>query len=190
MHDHKTTLSLDVVKSQQRNSTQVAAVAFDTVDVRKEVKELNAKVTDLDGHVATIRSKFLDFRAKAKENHLNLSTQLGFLVDYIRRGDGKKGEGGSSRPQPPPDDQSRPSGGSGNRADDPRKYGGGSLLVSIQLFDISDVEAFSRYNQMLQNIQQLGIYFRSECIHQLGIYFSSEYFQTLATVAFDSIVTI
>ncbi|KZV25593.1 hypothetical protein F511_33977 [Dorcoceras hygrometricum] len=64
------------------------------------------------------------------------------------------------------------------------------LLVSIQLLDISDVEAFSRYNQMLQCIQQLGIYFRSKCIQQLGIYFSSEYFQTLATVAFDSVVTI
>ncbi|KZV46063.1 hypothetical protein F511_29747 [Dorcoceras hygrometricum] len=91
MHDHMTSLSLDVVKSQQRISTQVAAAAFDTVDVRKEVKELNAKVTDLDGHVATIRSELLDFRAKAEENHLNLSTQLGFLVDYIRRGDAKKG---------------------------------------------------------------------------------------------------
>ncbi|KZV54818.1 hypothetical protein F511_38304 [Dorcoceras hygrometricum] len=49
IHDHKTALSLDVVKSHQRISTQVAAAAFDTVDVRKEVKELNAKVTDLDG---------------------------------------------------------------------------------------------------------------------------------------------
>ncbi|KZV53990.1 trans-resveratrol di-O-methyltransferase [Dorcoceras hygrometricum] len=127
MHDHKTARSLDVVKSQQRISTQVVAAAFDTVDVRKEVKELNAKVTDLDGHVATIRSELLDFRAKEEENHLNLSTQLGFLVDCIRRGDAKKGEGGSSRPQPPPDDQNRQSGGSGNRADVPRKYGGGTV---------------------------------------------------------------
>ncbi|KZV57261.1 hypothetical protein F511_16059 [Dorcoceras hygrometricum] len=111
MHDHKTALSLDVVKSQQRIITQVAAATFDTVDVRKEVKELKAKVTDLDGQIATIRSELLDFRAKAEDNHLNLSTQLGFLVDYIRRGDAKKGEGGSSRPQPPPDDQNRPSGG-------------------------------------------------------------------------------
>ncbi|KZV18403.1 hypothetical protein F511_19179 [Dorcoceras hygrometricum] len=108
-------------------AVEVAAAAFDTVDVRKEVKVLNAKVTDLDGQVATIRSELLDFRAKAEENHLNLSTQLAFLVDYIRRGNAKTGEGGSSRPQPPPDDQNRPSGGSGNRADDPRKYGGGTV---------------------------------------------------------------
>ncbi|KZV58109.1 hypothetical protein F511_34450 [Dorcoceras hygrometricum] len=73
--------------------------------------------TDLDGQVATVRSELLDFRAKAEENHLNLSTQLGFLVDYINRGgDAKKGEGGSSsRPQPPPDDQARPSGGRASR---------------------------------------------------------------------------
>ncbi|KZV24592.1 cyclophilin71 [Dorcoceras hygrometricum] len=58
----------------------------------------------------------LYFRAQAQENHLNLSTKLGFLVDYTNRGgDDKNGEGGSSRPQPPPDDQSRPSGGSGSR---------------------------------------------------------------------------
>ncbi|KZV45847.1 alpha/beta hydrolase domain-containing protein 17B [Dorcoceras hygrometricum] len=114
--DHKNLLSLDLKSSQQKLSTQVAAADFDTVDVRKEVKELNAKVTYLDGQVAAIRSELFDFRAKAEENHLNLSTQLGFLVDYINRGgDAKKGEDGSSRPQPPPDDQSRPSGGSGVR---------------------------------------------------------------------------
>ncbi|KZV18705.1 hypothetical protein F511_37068 [Dorcoceras hygrometricum] len=87
MHDHKTALSLDVVKSQHRISTQVAAAAFDNVDVRMEVKELNSKVTDLDEQFATIRSELLDFRAKAEENHNTLSTQLGFLVDYINRGD-------------------------------------------------------------------------------------------------------
>ncbi|KZV51198.1 putative flavin-containing monooxygenase 1 [Dorcoceras hygrometricum] len=43
--------------------------------------------------VATVRSELLDFRAKAEENHLNLSTQLGFLFDYINRGgDDKKGK--------------------------------------------------------------------------------------------------
>ncbi|KZV55364.1 hypothetical protein F511_41000 [Dorcoceras hygrometricum] len=101
--------------SQKKLSTQVASAAFDIVDVRKEVKELDAKVTYLDGQVAAIRNDFLDFRAKAEENNLNLSIQLGFLVDYINRGgDAKKGESGSSQPRPPPDDQSRPSGGSGD----------------------------------------------------------------------------
>ncbi|KZV35392.1 zinc finger family protein [Dorcoceras hygrometricum] len=113
--DLRAVLSLDLSTSQNKLSTQVAATAFDTVDVRKEVKELDDKVTYLDGQVAAIRNDLLDFRAKAEENHLNLSIHLGFLVDYSNRGgDAKKGESGSRQPLPPPDDQSRPSGGSGD----------------------------------------------------------------------------
>ncbi|KZV39568.1 hypothetical protein F511_10821 [Dorcoceras hygrometricum] len=110
MHDQKNLSSLDLKSTHQKLSAQIAYAALDTVDVRKEVKEINAKVTHLDGQVAEIRSEQLDFRAKIEENYLNLSTQLGLIVDYLRRGDAKKGESGSSRPQPPPDDQSRPAG--------------------------------------------------------------------------------
>ncbi|KZV17258.1 pentatricopeptide repeat-containing protein chloroplastic [Dorcoceras hygrometricum] len=82
----------------------------------KEQKVQRTMLEGLDEQVAALRNDLLDFCAKAEENHLNLSTQLGFLVDYINRdGDAKKGEGGSSRPQPPPDDQERPSGGSTGR---------------------------------------------------------------------------
>ncbi|KZV45421.1 hypothetical protein F511_42325 [Dorcoceras hygrometricum] len=113
MHDHKTALSLDVVKSHQKLSTQVAAAALDNVDVRKEVKEKRALLDDMDERLATVISELFDFHAQAQENYNNLSIQLGFLVDYINRGgDAKKGEGGSSRPHPPPDDQARHSGGS------------------------------------------------------------------------------
>ncbi|KZV25340.1 vacuolar protein sorting-associated protein 8 [Dorcoceras hygrometricum] len=94
-----------------------AFVTSDLADVRKEQKAQRAMLEGLDEQVATIQNDLLDFRVKADENHLNLSTQLGFLVDYINRGgDAKKGEGGSSRPQPPPDDQDRPSGGSAGRS--------------------------------------------------------------------------
>ncbi|KZV56649.1 hypothetical protein F511_02148 [Dorcoceras hygrometricum] len=93
-----------------------AFVTSDLADVRKEQKAQRAMIESLVEQVAAIRNDLLDFCAKAKENHLNLSTQLGFLVDYINRGgDAKKGEGGSSRPQPPPDEQERPSGGSTGR---------------------------------------------------------------------------
>ncbi|KZV41457.1 hypothetical protein F511_36014 [Dorcoceras hygrometricum] len=81
--------------------------------LRASVEQIHfEQIRHLDGKVATVRSELLDFRAKVEENHLNLSTQLGFLVDYINRGgDTKKGEGGSSsRPQPPLDDQSKPVG--------------------------------------------------------------------------------
>ncbi|KZV39042.1 hypothetical protein F511_29799 [Dorcoceras hygrometricum] len=94
IHDQNTLLSLDVLTSQQKLSTQVTAVALDNADIINEVKEQRSILTNLDGQVATVHSELLDFRAKAKENHLNLPTQLGFLVDYINRGgDAKKGEG-------------------------------------------------------------------------------------------------
>ncbi|KZV35384.1 hypothetical protein F511_37497 [Dorcoceras hygrometricum] len=107
-------------------SVHIAASAFDTVDVRKEVKDINAKVTYLDGQVAEIRSEQLEFRAKIEENYLNLSTQLGLIIDYLRSGDAKKGESGSSRPQPPPDDQSRPSEGSGGSGNIPHEQRSGA----------------------------------------------------------------
>ncbi|KZV22060.1 structural maintenance of chromosomes protein 3 [Dorcoceras hygrometricum] len=132
------TLEKDILAAlkqhEEANIIHSAFVTSDLADVRKEqkaqramleeVKEINAKVTELDEQVATIRNDLLNFHAKAEENHLNLSTQLGFLVDYINRGgDAKKGEGGSSRPQPPPDNQNRPGGGSGSRPDDQSRYG-------------------------------------------------------------------
>ncbi|KZV49478.1 ribonuclease H protein [Dorcoceras hygrometricum] len=99
---------LMILKMMKGVLAHSASVTADLVDVRKELKGLNAKVTYLDEQVATIRSELLDFRAKAEENYLNLSTQLGDIVDYLRGGDAKKGESSSSRPQPPPDDQDRP----------------------------------------------------------------------------------
>ncbi|KZV36817.1 hypothetical protein F511_22852 [Dorcoceras hygrometricum] len=114
IQDLRAVLSLDLSTYQKKLSTQVAATALDNVDVRKEVKALNAKVTFLDEQVAAMRNDLLNFHAKAEENHLNLSTELGLLVDYINRGgDAKKGKSGSSQLRPPPDDQSRPSGGGG-----------------------------------------------------------------------------
>ncbi|KZV31459.1 hypothetical protein F511_38188 [Dorcoceras hygrometricum] len=102
-------LSVKLNEFQKGSRAHRALVTTELEYIRKDVKAM-------DEQLATIRSEMLDFRAQAQENHLNLSTQLGFLVDYINRGgDAKKGEGGSKRPQPPPDYQSRPSGGSGSR---------------------------------------------------------------------------
>ncbi|KZV49299.1 hypothetical protein F511_23445 [Dorcoceras hygrometricum] len=116
------------IRQEAHNDTDVLSIALkvvhaqnsilstDIADVRKEVKDQKELFKEMDEQLATVRSELLDFRAQAQENNLNLSTQLGFLVDYINRGgDAKKGEGGSSRPQPPPDDQNRPSGGSASR---------------------------------------------------------------------------
>ncbi|KZV22100.1 hypothetical protein F511_09113 [Dorcoceras hygrometricum] len=106
-HNDTDVLSLALKSVRAQNSI----LSTDLADVHKEVKDHNELLKELDERLATVRSDLLDFRAQAQENHLNLSTQLGFLVDYINQGgDAKKGEDGSSRPQPPPDDQNRPSG--------------------------------------------------------------------------------
>ncbi|KZV43903.1 hypothetical protein F511_27243 [Dorcoceras hygrometricum] len=89
---------------------------------RSRFNALDAKILFLDGQVAAIRNEQLEFQAKIAADLLSLSTQIGDLVDYIRGGDAKKGEGSSSRPphslpgsssrplQPPPADQIRDSG--------------------------------------------------------------------------------
>ncbi|KZV27072.1 hypothetical protein F511_32686 [Dorcoceras hygrometricum] len=114
-HNQNHLLSLDIKSSQKQLSAQTATAAFDVVDVRREVKELNAKVTYLDEQVAATRNDLLEFSARAQES-LNLITdQLSELLNYINRGgNDKKGEDSSSRgPQPPPDDQGRGSGNTG-----------------------------------------------------------------------------
>ncbi|KZV28485.1 hypothetical protein F511_33821 [Dorcoceras hygrometricum] len=114
-HNQKHLLSLDIKSSQKQLSAQAATAAIDVVDVRREVKELNAKVTYLDGQVAATRNDLLEFRANAQESLNHITDQLSELVNYINRGGkDKKGEDNSSRgPQPPPDDQGRCSGNTG-----------------------------------------------------------------------------
>ncbi|KZV18742.1 hypothetical protein F511_37165 [Dorcoceras hygrometricum] len=132
-HNQKQLLSLDIKSSQKQLSAQAAAAALDTVDVRRVVKELDAKVTYLDGQVAATRNDLLEFRATAHESLNHITDQLSELVNYINRGgNDKKGEDRSSRrPQPPPDNQGR---GSGNNGGD-----------NIRTTDIVDIFPSSMY---------------------------------------------
>ncbi|KZV16962.1 scopoletin glucosyltransferase-like [Dorcoceras hygrometricum] len=100
-----------------------AVVTTDSMDFRKELRALNAKVTSLDEQVAATRNDLLEFSAQAQETLNHITDQLSELIAYINRGgNDKKGEVSSSRPQPPPDDQNRgsgnTSGGSGARTTD------------------------------------------------------------------------
>ncbi|KZV34294.1 hypothetical protein F511_38974 [Dorcoceras hygrometricum] len=58
-HSQKQLLSLDIKSSHKQLSTQVAAAAMDTVDVRRVVKELEAKVIYLDEQVSATRNDLL-----------------------------------------------------------------------------------------------------------------------------------
>ncbi|KZV49844.1 hypothetical protein F511_43286 [Dorcoceras hygrometricum] len=101
---------------------QVGPVFQDLMDIKRNQREQDAKITALDSQVAAIRNEQLDFRSKIAADLLSLSTQFGDIVDYIRGGDAKKWEGSSSIPphsfpgsssrplQPPPADQIRDSG--------------------------------------------------------------------------------
>ncbi|KZV06713.1 hypothetical protein F511_45805 [Dorcoceras hygrometricum] len=83
----------------------------DSLAVRNMFNALDAKIILLDGQVAAIRSEQLEFQAKMAADLLSLSTQIGDLVDYIRGGDAKKGEGSSNRrPLPTPVNQGESSG--------------------------------------------------------------------------------
>ncbi|KZV50572.1 hypothetical protein F511_32621 [Dorcoceras hygrometricum] len=86
-HNQKHLLSLDIKSSQKQLSPQAATTAIDVVDVRREVKELNEKVTYLDGQVAATRNDLLEFRAKAQESLNHITDQLSELVNYVNQGE-------------------------------------------------------------------------------------------------------
>ncbi|KZV31168.1 hypothetical protein F511_05641 [Dorcoceras hygrometricum] len=80
----------------------VANVFQDLMAIKKGQREQDAKITALDTQIAAIRNEQLDFQAKIAADILSLSTQIGDITDYIRSGDAKKGEIGSSSRRPPP----------------------------------------------------------------------------------------
>ncbi|KZV38804.1 hypothetical protein F511_32777 [Dorcoceras hygrometricum] len=74
----------------------------DSLDVRNKFNAIDAKFLLLDGQIAAIRNDQLEFQSKISADILSLSTQIGDIADYIRGGDAKKGEIGSSSHRPPP----------------------------------------------------------------------------------------
>ncbi|KZV42830.1 mucin-2-like [Dorcoceras hygrometricum] len=92
MRDHKNLLSLDLKSYQQKVSIQVGAAALDTVDVRREVKAMNAKVDILSSRLDDVKKyveetkeaishQLLEFQSHAQANHIVLTDQLGQLID-------------------------------------------------------------------------------------------------------------
>ncbi|KZV36956.1 hypothetical protein F511_20137 [Dorcoceras hygrometricum] len=80
-----------------------ASVKSDNLDIQRKIDAQQAKLDDLDTQIAAMRNDQLEFQAKIAADLLSISTQIGDIVDYLRRGDAKKGEGDSSRgPKPTP----------------------------------------------------------------------------------------
>ncbi|KZV17143.1 hypothetical protein F511_11713 [Dorcoceras hygrometricum] len=108
--------------------TQNAILSTDLAASQKEVKDLQVALSkDFDDKLADICNELLEFRVETQGQLASLGNHHAKLIAYLNQGsDDKKGEDSSSRPQPPPGDQNRPSDGSGNRAYDPRRFGGGT----------------------------------------------------------------
>ncbi|KZV20906.1 hypothetical protein F511_14920 [Dorcoceras hygrometricum] len=86
--------------------------------------------SSIDHQVAAIRSEQLEFQAKMAADFLRLSTQIGALVDYIRGGDAKNGEGSSSlRPLPAPVNQGESR---------------GNVIKTTEIISPTDIEAAHR----------------------------------------------
>ncbi|KZV30701.1 hypothetical protein F511_42208 [Dorcoceras hygrometricum] len=99
--------------NELKKNVMTQGVTTDTasLEIRKAINAVNAKVILLDGQVAAITCEHLELQAKLSADLLSLSTQIGDLVDYICSDDAKKGEGSSSRrPLPTPVHHSEGSG--------------------------------------------------------------------------------
>ncbi|KZV22400.1 hypothetical protein F511_24459 [Dorcoceras hygrometricum] len=79
----------------------VGTIFQDLMDIKRNQREHDAKLTSLDGQIAAIRNEKLDFQTKIAADILSLSTQISDIADFIRSGDAKKGEVGSSSHRPP-----------------------------------------------------------------------------------------
>ncbi|KZV43991.1 hypothetical protein F511_30996 [Dorcoceras hygrometricum] len=90
---------------------QCVTAGADSLEIRRAINAVDAKILLLDEQVAAVRNEQLEFQTKISADFLILSTQIGNLVEYIRGGDAKNGEGSSSnRPLPTPVVQSEGTG--------------------------------------------------------------------------------
>ncbi|KZV27961.1 hypothetical protein F511_35979 [Dorcoceras hygrometricum] len=108
----------------------VGIIFQDLFDIKKNQRAQEAKLNALDGQVAAIRNEQLEFQNKISADLLSLSTQFAEIVDYIRGGDAKKGEGGSSSRPPPIRVERRPL----PTPQSPHDVAGGSSAVRIPTF--------------------------------------------------------
>ncbi|KZV48388.1 hypothetical protein F511_37752 [Dorcoceras hygrometricum] len=86
----------------------VSTIFQDLIDLKRNDKAHEAKLNALDGQVAALRNDQLEFQNRISADLLSLSTQFADIVEFIRGGDAKKGESGSSSRPPPVRVERRP----------------------------------------------------------------------------------
>ncbi|KZV30609.1 hypothetical protein F511_16723 [Dorcoceras hygrometricum] len=123
-------------QSQQMNDLKkglmapVGTIFQDLFDIKKNQRAQEAKLNALDGQVAALRNDQLEFQNRISADLLSLSTQFADIVEFIRGGDAKKGESGSSSRPPPVRVERRPL----PTPQSPRDVAGGSSAVRIPNF--------------------------------------------------------
>ncbi|KZV50593.1 hypothetical protein F511_17180 [Dorcoceras hygrometricum] len=130
----------------------VGTIFQDLFDIKKNQRAQEAKLNALDGQVAAIRNEQLEFQNKISADLLCLSTQFAEIVDYIRGGDAKKGEGGSSSRPPPVRVERRPL----PTPQSPRDVAGGSSAVRIPTFPRTTGTSAERAEQARRHILESG----------------------------------
>ncbi|KZV23623.1 hypothetical protein F511_36311 [Dorcoceras hygrometricum] len=147
----------------------VDTIFQDLFDIKKNQRAQEAKLNALDGQVAAIRNEQLEFQSKISADLLSLSTQFADIVDYIRGGDAKKGEGGSSSRPPPVRVERRPL----PTPQSPLNVAGGSSAVRIPTFPRTTGTFAERTEQARRHILESGqaiiLEEAAERIHQADI---------------------
>ncbi|KZV32638.1 hypothetical protein F511_14762 [Dorcoceras hygrometricum] len=141
----------DLLK-QQAWLRQTFQNACDVLE-RQKKRAQEAKLNALDGKVAAIRNEQLEFQNKISADLLSLSTQFADIIDYIRGGDAKKGEGGSSSRPPPVRVERRPL----PIPQSPRDVAGGSSAVRIPTFPRTTGTFAERAEQARRHILESGL---------------------------------
>ncbi|KZV28139.1 hypothetical protein F511_13393 [Dorcoceras hygrometricum] len=108
----------------------VGTIFQDLFDIKKNQRAQEAKLNALDGQVAALRNEQLEFQNRISADLLSLSTQFADIIEFIRGGDAKKGESGSSSRPPPVRVERRPL----PTPQSPRDVAGSSSAVRIPTF--------------------------------------------------------
>ncbi|KZV53161.1 hypothetical protein F511_23518 [Dorcoceras hygrometricum] len=133
----------------------VGTIFQDLFDIKKNDRAHEAKLNALDGQVAALRNDQLEFQNRISADLLSLSTQFADIVEFIRGGDAKKGESGSSsRPRPPPVRvERRPL----PTPQSPRDVAGGSSAVRIPTFPRTTGTIAERVEQARRHLLESGL---------------------------------
>ncbi|KZV44688.1 Tousled-like kinase [Dorcoceras hygrometricum] len=131
----------------------VGTIFEDLIDIKKNQRAQEAKLNALDGQVAALRNDQLEFQNRISADLLSLSTQFADIVEFIRGGDAKKGESGSSSRPPPVRVERRPL----PTPQSPRDVAGGSSAVRIPTFPRTTGTFAERVEQARRHLLESGL---------------------------------